>query len=492
MADRPALTPLQELSDAESPQGLRQPEARAAVLRVTQQLRKLPIGDMWPKAFQIPALAFCDLAGDRAIVADDMGFGKTGIGLCRIMLGNHFPAIVVCTSSTFLNWQMERAKWFPSMPIHLLDKASTFVPAPGWRGMILTTWDMLRHHHLGLVALKPRILISDEAHAITYNPESQRSRAHALIAAAAPHVLLMTGTPIKNTAAELWRLLCIIDPRWEGREESFKNISKDDLLKRDASPLALAVRNYMVRRLKSATIIKDLPTKQYRTLDVTVSPRAMKRYRYIEGRFRLWLEQEMERRLREELVGVEDAELREQVAERVARTMEAQSLAKMGYLRRAVGLMKAPAALAWILNMIEMGEPVVVFAEHEPVLAYLQRGLARHRAPFVLIAGKVSKAKRQRAIEKFTEGEVDVFLASQAAKEGINLVRARHLLFVERWWTPAGEDQAADRIYRIGQTSAVCIWLLRIKGTVDERMASINDRKRVIFRRVVNREVVKK
>lgn len=432
-------------------------------------------------------------AQDQLYVTDDyIVTHNTSQAICRVMLGHHFPALVICPSSTLGNWRKEWAKWFPGVPTYLLNKANKHVPAPGWQGVVLTTWDMLRHHVTALVHLKPRIVVSDEAHAVTYNPNSQRSQVHALLAAAAPHLLLLTGTPIKNGAVELWRLLCLIDPRWESREEAFKNISKDDLLKRDAGPLSLAVRNYMLRRMKAKALKGELSSKVYRFIDVEPSPTAMLRYRYLEKRFRTWLQGEMERRLNEEMAGQDDETIKDEIARRVQKTLEAESLVKMGYLRRATGRMKVRPAAEWILDMQELGEPVVVFAEHQKVLHGIMRLLDKKNAPYVVIEGSTGKRARDKAIERFQDGDVNIFLATQAAKEGINLVRAQHLLVVERWWNPAIEDQATDRIHRIGQLGNACIWLMRIKGTADERMAVINTNKRVIFRRMVNREVVKK
>jgi SNF2 family DNA or RNA helicase len=488
---RRGLTALQELSEASAPDAVVLPAGRAALVRVMQAMRNHPEACRWPKPHQIVGLAFCDLVKDRAIVADDMGLGKTSLAICRVVLAQHYPALVICPTSVVGSWLSEWREWFPGIAVRKLLKARDSVPQHGWQGVILTTWDMLRHHVSALVALKPQIVVSDEAHAITYNTESKRSQAHALIVKAAPHVLLLTGTPVKNTAMELWRLLCLLDARWEKREDAFRYITKDDLLRRDAGPLSLAVRNYMVRRVK-AQALAALTPKRYRYINVHPSTRAMTRYHYIEKKFKAWLQGEMERRLAAELEGVDAEERREAIAERVHRTLEAESLVKMGYLRRAVGIMKAPAAVRWVQNMHELGEAVVVFAEHQEVLHHVARALTRERTPFVMVEGRTSKSKRDRAIAAFQDGDIDVFLASQAAKEGITLHRARHLLFIERWWTPAAEDQAADRVHRLGQLGDVCIWMLRIRGTVDDRMAVINTKKRVIFRRMVNREVVKK
>ena len=92
---------------------------------------------------------------------------------------------------------------------------------------------------------------------------------------------------------------------------------------------------------------------------------------------------------------------------------------------------------------------------------------------------------RQRAVEDFQRNRIPVFIGSKAAKEGLTLTAARHLIFVERYWTAAEEEQAEDRIRRIGQTSPTKIWFLHVPQTVDDRISAIIDRKRRIVRQAI-------
>ena len=99
-----------------------------------------------------------------------------------------------------------------------------------------------------------------------------------------------------------------------------------------------------------------------------------------------------------------------------------------------------------------MGEPVVIFAEHTEVINDISRKLNKQRLRHVVIYGRTPKRKRQELVEQFQKGEIPIFIGSKAASTGITLVRARNLLFVERYWTSADEEQAEDRIRRIGQS----------------------------------------
>ena len=84
-----------------------------------------------------------------------------------------------------------------------------------------------------------------------------------------------------------------------------------------------------------------------------------------------------------------------------------------------------------------------------------------------------------------------MFIGSKAAKEGITLTRARHLLFIERYFTSADEDQAEDRIRRIGQRHPTTIWHLHATGTIDDRMVEIIGSKRRIIRQAIGTEDIR-
>jgi hypothetical protein len=165
--------------------------------------------------------------------------------------------------------------------------------------------------------------------------------------------------------------------------------------------------------------------------------------------------------------------------------LSAAALVKVGYLRRILGRAKVPSAAAWIVRQIQAGEPPVVFAEHQDVIEALCTTLDKAKVSYVRLDGTVGRKARQQAIDRFQDGDVSVFIGSQAAREGITLTRARHALFIERWWTPAAEEQAEDRIRRIGQKYPTFVWFMSVPGTYDDRMSEIIESKRILVKRAI-------
>jgi SWI/SNF-related matrix-associated actin-dependent regulator of chromatin subfamily A-like protein 1 len=484
--------PLVELSTCPHPDQVQGEKARAAVVGVTLALRQLLKG-VWPRPFQLIAIAYAELTGDRCLIADDMGLGKTPISICRLVLRPRFPAVIVVPASVLLNWREEimgnpdtgKAGWFPGVPVHVVDKVRKPIPPWGWRGIVLTTWTLLTEHALGIRALRPQILIADEAHYIA-NPEAKRSEALQALIHTIPHLLLVTGTPINNKSEELWVLLNLLNPKAWPDEDVFKEMSKSDMDNRGIpTMLQRKIRQYMIRRLK-ADVLTELPPKTYSDVAVPMHPVLRAQYDYVEKHFESWLYKTTEIRMARALgTAVRTPELIEKVAKSVEASMKGEHMVRMGVLRRLVGLAKVPAAIEWIARTVTVGEPVVVFADHKEVLAALMMGLQQRGIQYTSIIGKTSKVARQKAKADFQAGLVPVFLASKAAKEGITLTRARHVLFVERWWTPGAEDQAADRLHRISQKRKVQVWVMRAINTIDTRMNEINLRKRKIVERVV-------
>ena len=229
----------------------------------------------------------------------------------------------------------------------------------------------------------------------------------------------------------------------------------------------------MIRRLLE-DVAPDVPPKSRSYLYMDLPPSYAKQYEKAENDFETWL-----RREKEKLVGEGLAEAE------VARALAAEALAKIGYLRRLVGVAKAHAAVRWIAKAVRIGEPVVVFCEHQGVLRAIEKRLKKQRIRYALVEGKTPTKKRQQAVDAFQRNDFPVFLGTKAAKEGITLTAARHLLFVERFFTSSEEEQAEDRIRRIGQTHRTTVWFLHAMGTVDDRVDVIVRSKRQIVRTAI-------
>ena len=480
------MNPLVELSALVDPAEARHPEARQAIVDVTRALRKLLKADRWPRPFQIVGIAYCALAGDRVLLADDMGLGKGPQALCRILLGAHVPAIVVCPASMLLVWKEEAGLWAPGVPFHRLDRVDKWVPPPGWRGIVVTTWDLLRYHSTALARMRPRIVVGDECHALLHE-DSERSIHFEILTRQTPHLLLLSGTPLLNRARDVWRLLNLLDERaWpEHTKRAFKEMNKDDFDRGVQTRLTRRVRQYMLRRQK-VDALTDLTAKKYQTLSVRLPPRDMLAYQQVERAFADWLYEKVRDEVLSESLGLGEEELEQEIGQRTRATLAAQSLVQFGHLRRVVGRRKVPLVTAWVGDAARSGEPVGVFAEHQEVVSLIGASLARWGLSYGVIDGKTPKTRRYSLVKEFQTGKIVVLLASQAAKEGLTLTKARHVLFAERFLTAAAEDQAADRLHRIGQKRDVCVWIMCALGTIDERVDRLVGRKRRIAGRTVD------
>jgi len=394
------------------------------------------------RAFQKEDVQFIRESGYRVLIANAPGTGKTVECLAAIAGDRKrlSPVVVVCPASVVTHWRREARKWCPGAKVCTVTDMST--PLPRRRASIyIISWSLLSQRYMELLGKRPSLLIADECH-FAKSPDALRSQSLWALAKRTPHLLLLTGTPLINRRSELvtlQRMFGSADPP-------------------------------MIRRLLE-DVATDIPPKTRSTLHISLRPKDAARYRRAESDFAAWLEAELNKRLS---AGEAEATAH--------RALAAESLVKVGYLRRILGESKVHAAADWAGRAVRLGEPVVLFCEHREVVRRIQVLLRRQRIGFVTVEGATPRAARQRAIDSFQAGKVPVFIGSKAAKEGITLHRARHLLFVERYFTSAEEEQAEDRIRRIGQKNPTTIWFLHALGTIDDRLSRIIESKRRLIR----------
>lgn len=389
-------------------------------------------------------------ANHRALIASAPGTGKTIVCLSAIAEAGLrlLPALIVCPASVVFNWKIEARAWAPGVTVHCVEDTTTRIPHISF-GIYVISWSLLTLRWHEFMDKGLRIIIGDEIH-YAKNRDALRSQAMSTLAAQTPHLLLLSGTPIVNDTDELDAIKSLFG------EEKF----------------------IMVRRLLE-DVAPDIPPKERAYVRAQLPRHIANRYRSAEEDFASWLERELAKRM-------DDGE----AEEAASRALAAEGLIKIGYLRRILAAGKIYAAADLIGRLVRLGEPVVVFAEHKAVVRGLQKLLIRQRIPYVTVDGNASPRARTIAVRKFQQNHIPVFIGSKAAKEGLTLHAARHLVFVERYWTPAEEEQAEDRIRRIGQRFRTKIWFVTVEGTVDNRIDQIIDRKRQIVRSAIGAKIV--
>lgn len=406
------------------------------------------------RAFQKEGVEFIEQSDFRCLLADSQGTGKTVQALYAI--GKNAikvcPVLVICPSSVVWNWEKEAFKWLRhKLRCHVIEGMSDPFPLR-LPHITVVSWDLLCHRVDDLCKYKWGMVVADEIH-YAKNSEAKRTQAiHRILETSKTEkILIMSGTPLVNSEEEY---------------QAVKDIAGGD-------PPVL-------RRVLE-DVAPEIPPKTRLYLPVTMPNDLQREYEQAVEEFGDWLDEYLTQ------VYGDPTE----VSDRIESTMRAENLIKIGYLRRIVARGKIPSACAWTYKMVKKEkQPVVVFGEHQDILDLYTEGLRKLKIRLVRLDGKTSRIERQQAIDNFQDGKVDVFLGSRSAFEGITLVRATNLMFLERFYTPASEEQAEDRIRRIGQTKPTYIWYLTAIGTIDERIEEIVNRKRRIIARVVGQPTI--
>jgi SNF2 family DNA or RNA helicase len=398
---------------------------------------------------------------NRAILADDMGLGKTlqAITALRKLItnGELAQALVLCPASLIGTWEDELTKWAPE-----LGRLRVTPPASDRTRV----WDLLRDRVHVLVAnyeqvrnppssLRSRLVglvIADEAHRIR-NLSAAVTRG--VMTLKSVRFWALTGTPIERDARDLATLLSVVEP---------KRFTPSDHALGPATLRAQA-RPYVLRRRK-VEVLTDLPPviDVKEPLDLTAEQRSA--YRLAAAKA-----------IAESPTG-------------------GQFLALINELRSICDLDPSSGRSCKIDRIGEIltdiraaGEKAVVFSYLLEPLTILAHKLDARGVQHVRIDGTMEPDQRQAAVALFRQNpELTVLLASsRVGGEGLTLTEANHVVFLNEWWNPSSNDQARDRIVRIGQHRVVSVHRFMCRATIEETLDQILRRKASTFTDIIER-----
>lgn len=442
-----------------------EPEALQAELRPYQRRGLAWMGD----------LAALGLGG---VLADDMGLGKT-IQLLALHASRVGPTLVVCPTSLLNNWKREAERFLPDVRVHVFHghRRSLCDVSPG--DLVLTTYGVVRTEHDSLAEVPWDLVVADEAQLIK-NPRSRSAKAMREIPCGVR--LALTGTPVENRLSELWAIIDWVVPGLLGPLEKFKRetatpIERDDN-KEAARQLHELVKPFLLRRRKTDPgIAPELPPKLERDVIVPLTPEQVTLYKAT---------------VEESLVEVAEAEgiarrglvLKLLTGLKQIANHPAQFLGEPGPLADRSGKLGALASL--LDTASDNGESTLVFTQYVKMGEMLVQHLGDLGHSIEMLHGSQSTRARQKLVDRFQAGELDVLVLSlKAGGTGLNLTAATNVVHYDRWWNPAVEDQATDRAYRIGQKQTVTVHRIITQGTIEDRVAELLNNKRQLADRVV-------
>jgi SNF2 family DNA or RNA helicase len=322
-------------------------------------------------------------------------------------------------------------------------------------------------------------VVLDEATHIK-NPDTQN--AQAAMALRAHHRFVLTGTPVENSVRDLWSIMNFALPGYLGDRDEFREryelpISRGSQPERER--LAKRLRPVMLRRLKRE-VARDLPAKieQVAFCDLTAEQRELYAKLQRDGR------QKVETLASEKKSG----------AARVAMLTVLLRLRQVCSDLRLVGETpenrsgKLELLMELIEEAIDGGHRMLVFSQFVSMLRLIEEELKNEGISYGYLDGQTKD--RAGAVDQFqSASEIPVFLISlKAGGTGLNLSAADTVLHVDPWWNPAVEDQATDRAHRIGQTQVVTSYKLITRGTVEEKILDLQNKKREIIDATVDSE----
>lgn len=417
----------------------------------TRHVTRQPIEGLFP--YQREGVDFLHKNGGRVLLADDMGLGKTVETIAYLYEARVGRTLIVCPASVVYKWQDEIRRWYPGeVTVTLVTSTSGKIKPADFT--IMSYGIMTR-----LVKKLPEYecVVLDEAHYISNN-KSQRSKAARQLRTI--KMLMLSGTPFLNRPIELYPLLDCLQPRAWGSFFQFGHRYAGAVHTRfgwdfsgatNLNELRSRLSSTMLRRTKKE-VLAQLPelTRTYLPINITNAPE----YYRVSSEFRTWLQGEG----------------------REAST--SNKLTKITALRCVLGRGKVEAAIELAQDILAGGDQVVLYAVHKEVVTSIVYALQEHGV--VTVVGEDSQEQRADNVNKFQSGIAKVAVISQAGGEGINLYSASHIIFVEREWNSAKEEQAEARLHRIGQKQNVTAYYLVARGTYDERLNQMVEHKRKI------------
>lgn len=417
--------------------------------------------------------------GLSGVLADDMGLGKT-IQALSLMLkikrehGSQ-PSLVVAPTSVLPNWEREIEKFTPELSFvtwHGSDRRDN-VEQLKKADLVLTSYALIRRDLEELRSVGYRTVILDEAQNIK-NADS--ATAQACKSVGADHKIALTGTPLENRLTELWSLFDFLMPGFLGNADSFHERYEHPITVQGEMEtrerLKKRIHPFILRRLKTE-VAKDLPPKTEVVTWVDMEPGQQALYREVL--------EDSKRKVHDSIDKVGFARSRISILSALMKLRQVCCDPRL--LKLPPGTQLPPSAKLerfgeLVDELVREGHRALVFSQFTEMLEILTTQADEKKLPYMYLDGRTKD--RMSKVDAFNapDGPPVFFISLKAGGTGLNLTAADYVIHYDPWWNPAVEDQATDRTHRIGQTRAVFSYKLITRGTVEEKILGLQQRKR--------------
>lgn len=417
--------------------------------------------------------------GFGGVLADDMGLGKTVQSIAYIVSElssirhSKNPILIVCPSSLTYNWLQELVKFAPEVEAIVIDgnmaERKELQKASGGMDVLITSYPLVRRDIKWYESQSFHTVFFDEAQAFK-NPATQTARAVKKIKAT--HRFGLTGTPIENSIEELWSIYHVVFPQLFKGLKEFSHLLRKDVARR--------VRPFLLRRVKE-DVLAELPEK----IEIMESSELLPEQKKLYAAYLAKLRHDTLKHLDKETI----------------RKNRIRILAGLTRLRQICchpalfvdDYKGSSAKFEQLLTIIEESKlsrrRVLIFSQFTKMLEIIAREITNRGYSFFYLDGQTPTDERVDLCHRYNAGERELFLISlKAGGTGLNLTGADTVILYDLWWNPAVEEQAADRAHRIGQKKVVQVIKLFSRGTIEEKMNELQEKKRDLIADLIDSE----
>ena len=394
---------------------------------------------------------------DKAILADDMGLGKTLQVLKSIQIlfarKEIKKVLVVCPVSLIKNWEEEIIKWTPDITYQRVSSSSTNIEtlkAIDISNIVITNYENIRSDPSIYEKFEFDLVVADEVHKVR-RIQSKLSKSFRVIIG--KKFWALTGTPIENNIDDLINLSQYIIPGTLSTSDK----NRSQLVVREV------IKPYVLRRNKNQ-VLSELP--EVIEVDVPIDLSLEQRKLYDE----IWSKRSNISKKSGSFFGV-------------LSKLRAICDGTQEYTKNS----KVIKAFEIVEKILSKNEKVIIFSYYIEPLKAMENLLIGKKIKCVTILGEDEIEVREKNIQEFKNENTDILLASsKVASEGLNLTESNNVIFLNRWWNPSSNNQARDRVNRLGQDKIVNIFNIYCKETIEERVVEILNEKTELYEKMID------
>jgi superfamily II DNA or RNA helicase len=415
-------------------------------------------------------------------IADDMGLGKTVQTITLLMSiypKTKKPSLIVMPKSLIFNWQSEIEKFAPKLKYYVYYETSRDLEEAMKSQVILTTYAMVRNDIKDLMNRKFEYVILDESQNIK-NVTAQVSQAVKLLNA--QYRLALSGTPIENNLTELYSLFSFLNPAMFGTLDEFNQRYTIPIQRNEDSETMKALRKkiypFMLRRLKK-DVLKQLPERIEKQYFVEMSPQQAKFY---EER-RIYYKNLIGQTIAKDGIGKSQLEMFKALNE-LRRIASIPGSLTDG----SIASPKIEPMMEDVTQAVAGNHKVVIFFNYIAGIEEVGEYLSGEGIKYVTMTGATQN--RESVVRQF-QNDPDCAVMLMTLKTGgvgLNLTVADIVYIFEPWWNRAAEEQAINRLHRIGQHNTVLSYSMITRGTIEEKICQLQEKKKQLFEGLIGND----